>query len=334
MPERAATDHTAKLLRYRLLVDLSARLVSLHQVDEVLAALHEHIGTLFAAPVTLLALVQPGDHWQCLTLEGKEVYRKVMPVQPDGMLERALRGELTHTADAAAYAQQHRLIRRRLDQASNLRLTHAWMGMPLILDDKPAGVLSIQSYTPGDFSNDDLELLQLLSVHLGIAIENAQLRERLEREARTDALTHLGNRRSFLFSGERAILSGGPLSLAVLDVQEFKRVNDEFGHLAGDAVLTSIGELLTRHAEPGGQAFRLGGDEFALLLPGTSEAAHARLSVLVRAINSAFWPISAPIKLNIGLAELAAGQTFLSLVREADHSMYDAKRRNLALAAL
>ena len=321
----------AKLLRYRLLVDLSARLVSLHEVDEVLSALHESIGTLFDAPVTVLALLEHDGHWQCLTLEGQDAHRKAMPMQPDGLLERVLRGELTHTDDAAAYAERHRLIRRRLDQASNLRLTHAWMGIPLRLDGRAAGVLSIQSYQRSDFSQDDLELLQLLAVHLGIAIENAQLRQRLEREARTDALTLLGNRRSFLFSGERARQSGEPLSLAVMDVQNFKAVNDEFGHPAGDAVLAGIGELLKGHAQPDGQAFRLGGDEFALLLPGTFEEAHARLSSLAQAVAQASWNVAAPITLNIGLAELEAGQSFSALVRRADHGMYDAKRRAVAL---
>lgn len=333
MPECAENAATAKLLRYRLLADLSARLVSVHEVDEVLAALHQSIGTLFPAPVTVLALLQPGERWQCLTLEGQDVHRKLMPVQSDGLLERVLRGKLTHTDDAAAYAEQHRLIRRRLDQAANLRLTYAWMGMPLLMDGKPAGVLSIQSYRRGDFTSDDLELLQLLSVHLGIAIENARLRERLEREARTDALTYLGNRRSFSLSSEQAALLGGPLSLAVLDVQRFKVVNDEFGHPAGDAVLAQIGELLTRHAGPGGQAFRLGGDEFALLLPEAFAGAHTRLTALVRAAASARWPVPVPIKLNIGLAELKAGQPFAALMREADHRMYDAKRRAVGLAA-
>lgn len=327
-----------KLLRYRLLVDLTAKLVSLHEVDEVIKVLHDHIGTLFPAPLTLLALIQPDGYWNCLTLEGRNssIYRTILSPQLNGLLEQVLDGKLTYSNDIAAYAQQQQLQLRTLTLAPllNLPIPCSWLGVPLLLSDQPAGVLSLQSYQCGDFSDDDLELLQLLAVHLGIAIENAQLRQQLEYEARTDALTQLGNRHSFLHYGEKAMNRGIPLCVAVLDVQGFKRVNDDFGHSIGDAVLTLIGELLGQHAALDGKAFRLGGDEFALLLPEVFGTAYLRLAALVQAFAQTTWPVAAPIKLNIGLAELKVGQSFADLVREADHAMYSAKRRALELAPL
>ena len=256
----------AKLKRYRLLVDMMAVLVSTHRADDVLAELHRRVGSLFSAPVTLLALRQGDGSWQCLTLEGQNIYRKTLFAQDDSLLERALNGNLTYTNDLFSYAQSSRLILRSLDPDSRLPYPYSWMGVPLRLGDQLAGVLSLQSYEPGAFTDDDLEFLRLLSTHLGIAMENALLRERLETEARTDALTGLDNRRSFVSSGEQALAGGEPVTLAVMDVQSFKRINDDLGHPAGDAVLACIGKLLKRHAAPGAQAFRLGGDEFALLL--------------------------------------------------------------------
>ena len=328
-----------KLTRYRLLIELMAALVRLHRVGDVLAVLHEQIGTLFTAPVTLLAMRQEDGSWECVTLEGRDLYRNTLHPQTDGLLERALDGRLGYTNDLFAYAQAERLTLRSLDPESRLPYSYSWMGVPLLLDEKRAGVLSIQSYTENAFDDDDLEFLQLLAVHLGIATENALLRERLEREARTDALTGLGNRRSFVYSGERALedLHAGTqaaLTLAVLDVRKFKHINDELGHPAGDAVLARIGQLLRQHAGAAGQTFRLGGDEFAWLLPLPLRDAHARLQGFLRAASHEPWPVPIPVDLNAGLAEYAPGMSFEGLVRDADTRMYDAKLKGVPLAPI
>jgi len=331
-----STPAERKLTRYRLLIGLTAALVRLHRVGDVLAALHEQIGALFTAPVTLLAMRQEDGSWECVTLEGQDLYRNRLHPQTDGLLERALDGRLSYTNDLFAYAQAERLTLRSLDPESRLPYSYSWMGVPLVLDGKRAGVLSIQSYIENAFDDDDLEFLQLLAVHLGIATENALLRERLEHEARTDALTGLGNRRSFVYSGERALehLRSGAqetLTLAVLDVQKFKHINDELGHPAGDAVLARIGHLLRQYAEANGQTFRLGGDEFAWLLPLPFPEAHARLQDFLRAAAHEPWPVPMPVDLNVGLAEYRPGMTFEQLVKGADSRMYDAKLRGVPL---
>ena len=324
----------AKLKRYRLLVDMMAVLVSTHRADDVLAELHRRVGSLFSAPVTLLALRQGDGSWQCLTLEGQNIYRKTLFAQDDSLLERALNGNLTYTNDLFSYAQSSRLTLRSLDPDSRMPYPYSWMGVPLRLGDQLAGVLSLQSYEPGAFTDDDLEFLRLLSTHLGIAMENALLRERLETEARTDALTGLDNRRSFVSSGEQALAGGEPVTLAVMDVQSFKRINDDLGHPAGDAVLVCIGKLLKRHAAPGAQAFRLGGDEFALLLALPYPGAHARLRAFIGSVDTEAWPVSIPVRLNVGLAQSRPRESFEQLVHHADARMYDAKLRGVHLDPL
>ena len=327
MPNRSE----AKLARYRLLVELMAALVRTQRTEAVMAELHSRIGTLFTTPVTLLALRLEDGSWQCLTLEGKDTYRKTLHAQPDGLLERALHGQLAYTNDLFSYAQEHHLTLRSLDPKSNLPYSYSWMGVPLMLEGERAGVLSIQSYTENAFTDDDLEFLHLLSTHLGIAIENAMLREQLERDALTDALTGLGNRRAFVHCGELALSDGQPLTLAVIDVQGFKRINDDLGHPAGDAVLAHIGALLGSHALPDSQGFRLGGDEFAWLLPLPLPDAHARLSLFLNAAARDTWPVSLPISLNVGLAEHHPGLSLETLIHGADTRMYDAKLRGVQL---
>lgn len=315
----------AKLTRYRLLVELMAALVRTGRTEDVMAELHSRIGTLFVTPITLLALRLEDGSWRCLTLEGQNTFHKTLHTQQDGLLERAIQGELTYTNNLFRYSQEHRLTLRSLDPDFSLPYSYSWMGVPLTLKGELAGVLSIQSYSEEAFTDDDLEFLRLLSTHLGIAIENALLREQLERDALTDALTGLGNRRAFVHSSELALSGNQPLTLAVMDVQSFKKINDDLGHPAGDAVLAQIGALLRSHAQPEGQVFRLGGDEFGWLLPLTLPDAKARLRRFLKAAEEKVWPVPMPVRLNVGLAEHHAGTSLETLMRDADTRMYDAK---------
>src|SRR5213078_5258746 len=110
---------------------------------------------------------------------------------------------------------------------------------------------------------------------------------RAVRLALTDPLTGLGNHRHFherlARELEHALRYGRPLAICLVDVDDFKRINDRFGHPAGDRVLSMVASRLRQT----GEAFRLGGDEFALLLPGYDEsAALAAASSIVERISA------------------------------------------------
>jgi diguanylate cyclase (GGDEF)-like protein/PAS domain S-box-containing protein len=113
-----------------------------------------------------------------------------------------------------------------------------------------------------------------------------ELEAMLRKLATTDELTGIGNRRHFLESAardlERTRRSGRPLSLLMLDLDRFKRVNDLHGHLAGDAVLRAVGVALTADLRAGDIAGRYGGEEFAILLPETDETEAALVAERVR----------------------------------------------------
>ena len=319
----------ATLRRYRSLVDLTLTLARTARRRDLLDAVHQHMGRLFVAPVTMLALHSPEGQWDCLTREGEHLHHKTLPAQADGLLERAWAGKLRCTNDLAAYTRQEGLVLRRLDRASLLPPTASWMGMPLGQPgDDVTGVLSVQSYQRGAFTPQDLELLEVFAAHLGVALENAALRERLEREAMTDELTGLGNRRRFILEGQRA-MTRGPLSVALLDLQDFKRINDERGHSVGDAVLREVAGLLRTCAQSGGEAFRLGGDEFALLLAGPVEDQWPRLRQLRAAL--AALPPDLAAEVNLGLVGLQPGETLGGLLDRADERMYHAKARGVFL---
>jgi len=150
---------------------------------------------------------------------------------------------------------------------------------------------------------------------------------RAMRLALTDPLTGLGNHRSFQERLQRKLFhaedSGEPFTLCMIDVDDFKRINDLFGHPAGDRVLAQVGSRLRQN----GEAFRLGGDEFALLLPGlsTDEALSTASSVLARIATSDFEHVGS-VTASAGVAGFPR-QAFDrdELIRLADSALYWAK---------
>ena len=124
---------------------------------------------------------------------------------------------------------------------------------------------------PEGFSAETTQLAEWLAAQAGIALENARLHDLVQRQAITDDLTGLVNRRRFLevldAELERAVQFGSGLGIVLIDLDDFKGVNDRFGHHSGDRVLAAFGSLLQEHIRDVDLAARLGGEEFALLLP-------------------------------------------------------------------
>lgn len=157
-----------------------------------------------------------------------------------------------------------------------------------------------------------------------------ELLDRLASQALTDPLTELPNRRAFdsRMSEEtaRARRHGAPLSLAVIDVDGFKTVNDTRGHPAGDLALVRVSALLRTGVREEDFSVRLGGDEFAVILPGTGlEDAHA----IVERVRGGAAADDALAKLGLtlsaGVAELGGSGTTADLYRRADVALYAAK---------
>jgi diguanylate cyclase (GGDEF)-like protein len=167
--------------------------------------------------------------------------------------------------------------------------------------------------------------------HLEVVLAQSRgASRRLEREADADPLTGLANHRAFHArlntEVERAQRYGRPLSLACLDVDGFKDVNDHFGHQAGDRVLSEVGARLSAVARSADLVARIGGDEFALLLPETTaEAAEAvarRAHELIRVDLAGPGP---SVTVSIGICDLEHASSAQALVSLADGALYGAK---------
>jgi diguanylate cyclase (GGDEF)-like protein len=165
-----------------------------------------------------------------------------------------------------------------------------------------------------------------------------QAQQSLADMAVTDDLTGLANRRRFFERLEeemdRALRYGSDLSLIMLDIDHFKRVNDTFGHPVGDTVLAEVARLLTANLRTSDIVARYGGEEFAVLIPGVDENEAARAAEKIRVVmevNDLFLD-GPPIKVTVsaGVAALkslpAARPTRDQLIRSADKALYRAKR--------
>ncbi len=150
---------------------------------------------------------------------------------------------------------------------------------------------------------------------------------RLEALLREDALTGLSNRRAILtqLGGmvSAARRHGHPLSIAILDLDHFKRINDTHGHKTGDQVLVAAAHALATHLRAEDQLGRLGGEEFLVLLPDTDAEAATHMAERARA-EVAGAPTPVPVTVSIGLATWA-GETAEDFLQRADEALYAAK---------
>ena len=181
-------------------------------------------------------------------------------------------------------------------------------------------------------------LLALITMAVTNAVREQRLGligegEAARRLAREDALTGLGNRLAFDEALEREVArsdrSGAPLSLLILDLDGFKKINDTHGHPVGDQTLRGVASGMRSAVRIPDSCFRWGGDEFALLLPDTTrdqaEAAGERLRGPVS--EQAPLPGGRPATFSFGIAQLRKGESAAELVSAADSELYDAKRR-------
>lgn len=162
-------------------------------------------------------------------------------------------------------------------------------------------------------------------------------RARAEREAAevrtlaaTDPLTGMPNRRCILANLAEAMdaseLTGAPLSVAMIDIDYFKRINDEYGHGVGDRVIKGIADILCDEAIGDDSVGRIGGEEFLFVFPSRSaEELDARCISINDRVGSAQWEEPVDITLSIGIAELKPGWDERDLLRAADRALYDAK---------
>jgi diguanylate cyclase (GGDEF)-like protein len=211
-------------------------------------------------------------------------------------------------------------------------------GGPLTLrlgtDDDAIGRLLLYPPRDGSFDEESEQLAHWLAAQASIAIENERLHRTVKRQAITDELTQLANRRRFTetlaVEVRRAERFGDPLSLVLADLDDFKQINDRYGHQAGDEVLRRFSDVLRDNVRDFDLPVRYGGEEFAVLLPETglegAEQLARRLQVALLALRlPEIGGDHAPVTASFGVAAFPAARSAEELLSAADGALYRAK---------
>lgn len=209
------------------------------------------------------------------------------------------------------------------------------LAVPIKILDRTIGVLNVESDRLDAFDSSEAQLLQALASQLALALELHRVRRELERLTYTDALTGVYNRRylDYLLENEKARAErfDHPVGLLMIDLDDFKRVNDEYGHLKGDEVLVEFARLLCGSVRKVDRVVRFGGDEFLVVLLETdevgAEVARERITRIVREgfANSAVLLDECSIGFSSGVVVRRPGEDMGELLRQADRRMYEEK---------
>ncbi|MBS1868288.1 MAG: diguanylate cyclase [Actinobacteria bacterium] len=293
----------------------------------------QRIGATFAANLDRAALLEIGTRTIADAVQAQCGRAAVHAAADGALLEVARVGDLAAAQEAIATAETHLQAACGRPATATAGAVHA-LAVPLGAPDAPRGVVSVaRPHQP--FADAERELVASLARQTGLSLENVDLHDQVARQAVTDELTGLSNHGRFqqVIAAEAAAARrfDHPLGLVMLDIDDFKRVNDTYGHQQGDLVLREVAAALRACSREVDEPARYGGEELAVALQQTdldgAEAIAERVRMTVEALALPRLDGAGTLRVTVscGVAASADGDP-VALVAAADAALYGAKR--------
>jgi diguanylate cyclase (GGDEF)-like protein len=329
--ESAVLSAERRTILYRAAQEVSASL----NIDQVCGAIHHAAKQLMPCEDFIIDLYDEASN-KIYPLYVKELDRKVTP--PSYFADHGLGGNVVHSGKSVLFNNIGQIESSGIifePYGDNLKI-ESILAVPVKLKGRIIGMISAQSYQPQAYTQDDQELLEMLAAHAAIAFENARLFAQSQKLASTDSLTTIYNRRRFYELAERelkrALRFDRPLAMIMLDVDNFKNINDNYGHPSGDRALSEIAKICLYELREVDIFGRYGGDEFIILLPETTLTQATSIAERVR-IEIQNAKITLPnntvitATISLGVVSLSASCGDLPiLVERADRALYKSKQ--------
>lgn len=314
---------------------LSQCLARTHGVGPVCTAIADAMATAVRARTAAVAIVDPLD--RRLSIKATHGY-PLMLVEHlqieagEGILGAVLQaGRVVRPSNAREAT--------RTDRRRPRYRTDSYIALPLLAGAEVLGVVSVADRVDDEpFTRSDLSALGALAAPAALALARERAAARAEAYAHAaaiDPLSALFNRRYFHVRLEEELQRSRrheiPLALLMIDIDDFKTVNDSYGHLAGDLVIKETAEIVRRAVRVFDVCTRFGGEEFAVIMPASGEEAALAVAERVRSRVATYRAPERPLEdlrvsVSIGVALAADGATARDLIERADAALYAAKR--------
>ena len=247
-------------------------------------------------------------------------------------------GEKRIEMDQVALQVEKRKLKRKQMMMDPQATLKSYLTLPLAIEGEIIGCISVNSEQPNAFDAQHLQFFSVIGYQMAATLEHFQRLSSVKKEAIYDTLTGLVNRRYFeerlSVETEKAFPSGSNLSVIMVDIDHFKRVNDTFGHAGGDKVLREIASLLKSSVRrQDDMVARYGGEEFVLVLPGVALEATSTIAERIRRsventpVDIGETQVHLTISLGLSSFPIHRAKSKEELVKMADLALYDAKRR-------